>query len=200
MIIIGILRGFTTDVALQIADAAARGGLEFLEITMNSPGATDQIRELRQLGSSLKIGAGTVLSLQDLDQAQVAGAEFIVTPVMRPEVIHECVRRKLPVYPGAFSPTEILTAWELGATMVKVFPAETLGPGYIRALKGPFPQIKLLPTGGVDLKTLPEFKKAGACGAGVGSPLFDRKRIEAKDWPWLEARCRAFKIASENAT
>jgi 2-dehydro-3-deoxyphosphogluconate aldolase/(4S)-4-hydroxy-2-oxoglutarate aldolase len=138
------------------------------------------------------IGAGTVLNLELLEKALAAGAAFTVTPVVNVDVIAECVRRKIPVFPGAYSPTEILRAWELGATMVKVFPAETLGPSYIKAIKAPLPQMKLMPTGGVDLKTLAAYKKAGADGFGVGGPLFDRARVEAGDWNWIEAQCRAF--------
>jgi 2-dehydro-3-deoxyphosphogluconate aldolase/(4S)-4-hydroxy-2-oxoglutarate aldolase len=138
------------------------------------------------------IGAGTVLNLELLQRALAAGATFIVTPVVNVEVIEECVRRKIPVFPGAYSPTEIMRAWELGATMVKVFPAETLGPSYVKAIKAPLPQVKLMPTGGVDLKTLGAYKKAGADGFGVGGPLFDRARVEAGDWNWIETQCRAF--------
>lgn len=140
----------------------------------------------------MHIGAGTVLDTKALEQALSAGASFIVTPTANPDVIRECVRRNIPIFPGAFTPTEIVTAWELGASMIKIFPAETHGPKYIKALKGPFPNIQMMPTGGVDLKTLPEFVKAGADGFGVGSPLFDRARVEAADWNWVEAQCRAF--------
>lgn len=191
--IVGILRGFASDLLPEILGAAIRGGLRNIEITMNTPGAGQQIREAVVLAESrLNIGAGTVINRQLLDEALAAGASFVVTPTVEPAIIRECVQGKIPVFPGAFSPTEIVTAWELGATMVKVFPAESLGPGYIRSVKAPLPHIKLLPTGGVDLKTLSAFLKAGADGFGVGSPLFDRGRIESRDWPWLEARCREF--------
>ena len=191
--IIGILRGFALDLLPEIVGAAIRGGLRNIEITMNTPGAARQIREALALAEGrLNIGAGTVINRQLLEEALAEGASFVVTPTVEPTIIRECVERKIPVFPGAYTPTEIVTAWELGATMVKVFPAESLGPTYIRAVKAPLPQIKLLPTGGVDLKTLPMFLKAGADGFGVGSPLFDRDRIESRDWPWLESRCRAF--------
>jgi 2-dehydro-3-deoxyphosphogluconate aldolase/(4S)-4-hydroxy-2-oxoglutarate aldolase len=191
--IVGILRGFTTPQVEEIVHAAVRGGLGNLEITMGSPETPTQIREGRKLaGDKMCIGAGTVLSIELLEQALEAGASFIVTPIVKADVIEECVRRKIPVFPGAYSPTEILQAWELGATMVKVFPAETLGPGYIKSIKAPLPQVKLMPTGGVDLKTLAAYRKAGADGFGVGSPLFDRARVEAGDWKWIEAQCRAF--------
>ncbi|HEY6228882.1 MAG TPA: bifunctional 4-hydroxy-2-oxoglutarate aldolase/2-dehydro-3-deoxy-phosphogluconate aldolase [Verrucomicrobiae bacterium] len=191
--VVGILRGFTTSQVIEIVKAALRGGLRNLEITMGSAETPQQIQEARQIaGDGMCVGAGTVLNLELLEKALAAGASFVVTPVLNDEVIEECVRRKIPVFPGAYSPTEILRAWELGATMVKVFPAETLGPSYIKALKAPLPQVKLMPTGGVDLKMLAAYKKAGADGFGVGSPLFDRARVEAGDWNWVEAQCRAF--------
>jgi len=192
--IVGILRGFSIQQAVNCLTAVERGGLKNVEITMNSPSAAEQIRAASQRGG-LCVGAGTVLDLKGLDSALAAGASFIVTPAINREVIAECVRQKVPIFPGAMTPTEIVAAWELGAIMVKVFPAETLRPKYIRAVKAPLPQIKLMPTGGVDLKTLAEFKKAGADGFGVGSPLFDRGRIEAGDWTWLEAQARAFVTA-----
>lgn len=191
--IIGILRGFSTPQAAQTVRAAIRGGLKNLEITMGSDCAVEQIREARTIAETrMTIGAGTVLNLAALENALNAGAEFIVTPIANLDVIQECVRRNVPVFPGAFTPTEIVRAWEAGASVVKIFPAETLGPNYIKALKAPFPNIKLMPTGGVDLKTLSAFVKAGADAFGVGSPMFDRARIESGDWNWVEARCRAF--------
>jgi 2-dehydro-3-deoxyphosphogluconate aldolase/(4S)-4-hydroxy-2-oxoglutarate aldolase len=191
--IVGILRGFSTKQVSEIVPAALRGGLRNLEITMGSPETPAQIREARRIaGDRMCIGAGTVLNLELLEKALDAGASFIVTPIVNTDVIIKCVTHKIPIFPGAYSPTEILHAWELGATMVKVFPAETLGPGYIKAIKAPLPQVKLMPTGGVDLKTLAAYKKAGADGFGVGSPLFDRGRVEAGDWNWIETQCRAF--------
>ncbi len=191
--IIGILRGFTLGQMTEIVRAAVRGGLRNIEITMNTPDAARQLREAVTVAEGrLNIGAGTVINLELLDQALGAGAAFVVTPTVEPTVITKCVNQKVPVFPGAFSPTEIVRAWELGAMMVKVFPAECVGPSYIRALKAPLPHIKLLPTGGVDLKSLPAFLKAGADGFGMGSPLFGRQRVESCDWTWIEAQCRAF--------
>ena len=191
--VVGILRGFKTDLLADIVGAAIRGGLRNIEITMNTPDAARQIQDAIALAEGrLNVGAGTVINGQRLDEALAVGASFVVTPTVDPQIIGECVKRQIPVFPGAFSPTEVVSAWELGATMVKIFPAETLGSGHIRALKAPLPHIKLMPTGGVDLKTLPAFLEAGADGFGVGSPLFDRDRIASRDWVWLEARCRAF--------
>ena len=191
--IVGILRGFTLGQMKEIVRAALRGGLRNIEITMNTPDAARQLREAVTVAEGrLNIGAGTVINLELLDQALAAGASFIVTPTVEPKVITECANQKIPVFPGAFSPTEVVRAWELGAMMVKIFPAESVGPGYIRAVKAPLPHIKLLPTGGVDLKSFPDFLKSGADGFGIGSPLFDRKRVESGDWTWVEAQCRAF--------
>lgn len=195
--LIGILRGFGEREVAHIVPACRRGGLRFLEITMNSPGAAGLIRLARGLaGEQVAIGAGTVLSETQLDEALAAGATFIVTPVAHEAVIHRCVALGVPVFPGAFSPTEIVRAWDLGATMVKVFPADQLGPGYLRGVKAPLPHIRLLPTGGVTLENLPAFRAAGADGYGVGSPLFVPARIAAGDWSWLEAQCRAFVSAA----
>jgi len=191
--VIGILRGFRLERTCEIVKASLEGGLTNLELTMNTPNATSQIREAIALAEGkLNVGAGTVTDAHLLKAALDAGASFIVTPTLVPEVVSRCVRDGVPVFPGALSPTEVVRAWEMGATMVKIFPAEVVGPAYIRSLKAPFPQIKLLPTGGVDLATLSEYVKAGADGFGVGSPLFDRKRIEADDWNWVEVQCRAF--------
>ena len=199
--IIGILRGFTLGQVREIVRAALRGGLRNIEITMNSTDAVRQLREAVTVAEGqLNIGAGTVINLELLDQALDAGAAFVVTPTIEPKVITACVNQKIPVFPGAFSPTEIVRAWDLGAMMIKVFPAESVGPSYIRALKAPLPHIKLLPTGGVDLKTLPDFVKAGADGFGIGSPLFDRKRVESCDWTWVETQCRAFTETYQQAS
>jgi 2-dehydro-3-deoxyphosphogluconate aldolase / (4S)-4-hydroxy-2-oxoglutarate aldolase len=191
--IVGILRGFSTAQVHEIVHACSRGGLRNLEITMGSVKTPEQIGMAREIvGEGMSIGAGTVLDLGLLEKALDAGATFVVTPMVNVEVIAECVHRKIPVFPGAYTPTEIYTAWEHGATMVKIFPAETIGPNYIKAIKAPLPQVKLMPTGGVDLKTISAFKNAGADGFGIGSPLFDRARVEAGDWAWVEAQCRAF--------
>jgi 2-dehydro-3-deoxyphosphogluconate aldolase/(4S)-4-hydroxy-2-oxoglutarate aldolase len=133
--------------------------------------------------------------LQLLDEALAAGAGFVVTPTLVPAVIERCVQLKVPVFPGAFSPTEIQQAWEMGATMVKIFPADAFGPGYLRSLKAPLPHLKLMPTGGVDVTTLAAYAQAGADAFGVGSPLFRAERIAANDWEWLRNQCRAFAAA-----
>jgi 2-dehydro-3-deoxyphosphogluconate aldolase/(4S)-4-hydroxy-2-oxoglutarate aldolase len=198
--VIGILRGFSREEVEALLAAAARGGLRNIEVTMNSEGAGELIREARRtLGASMNVGAGTVCTLEDLQAALEAGAEFIVTPVLVPEVIAAAKARSVPVIPGAFTPSEIYRAWELGADLVKVFPADQLGPAYIRNVKAPLPQIRLVPTGGVTVETLREYKLAGADGFGVGSPLFAKPRVAARDWGWVEEQARRFALAYRGA-
>jgi 2-dehydro-3-deoxyphosphogluconate aldolase / (4S)-4-hydroxy-2-oxoglutarate aldolase len=196
--VVGILRGLATAKLGSVVESVRDGGLTNLEITMNTPGAAEQIRAAGKIaGSALNIGAGTVTNLELLEEALATGASFIVTPVVAVAVIERCVKLRVPVFPGAFSPTEIVQAWELGATMVKVFPAEALGPKYFRSLKGSYPHLRLMPTGGVDLSTLDAYAKAGAEAFGVGSPLFRADRIAANDWGWLREECRAYAKAAQ---
>jgi 2-dehydro-3-deoxyphosphogluconate aldolase/(4S)-4-hydroxy-2-oxoglutarate aldolase len=191
--VVGILRGFRAVAVERLVEAALRGGLRNIEVTMDSEGAAELIRLARRVaGGAANVGAGTVLGLEDLRLAREAGAEFIVTPIVAPGVIEACRAERVPVIPGAFTPTEIHRAWELGADLVKVFPADQLGPAYVRSVKAPLPKVKLLPTGGVTVETLPAFKKAGADGFGVGSPLFAREKAESGDWAWVEAQARRF--------
>ncbi len=199
--LVGILRGFDTGTAVRAVEAVRRGGLGLVEVTMNSPEAVATLAALRRTaGGEVQIGAGTVCTVTQLEQALEAGATFIVTPVVVPEVIEGCRQRGVPVIPGAFTPTEIYQAWTLGATMVKVFPAEVLGPAFVRAVKAPLPQIRLMPTGGVTVETLGEFARAGADAFGVGGPLFAPELIQGEDWQGLEARARAFVEAYREAT
>ena len=196
--VIGILRGYTPQQVEQIVLHSTRGGLRNIEITMNSAGAVDLIRLARErAGSTMNVGAGTVCTLEDLESALKAGATFIVTPIVNIDVIKACNKEKTPVIPGAFTPTEIYQAWESGADMVKLFPANRFGPDYVKEIRGPFEQIKLVPTGGVNLENLPHYKRCGAYGYGVGSPLFDKQRIMAQDWEWVEAQAKRFAAVCE---
>lgn len=193
MPLVAILRGQLPDVIGPVVRSLALGGFTAVEITMNTPGAAAQIRAaIAEAAGRLDVGAGTVTSLAELDEAQGAGAGFIVTPVVVPEVITACVQRGLPVFPGAFTPTEVFQAHRLGATMVKLFPAHRLGPGYVRDLKAPLSSIRFLATGGITPETLPEYARAGADGVGIGSPLFAADRLAAGDWKWLRARAGQF--------
>lgn len=191
--VVGILRFFKRAEVEKLVPASLAGGLSNIEVTMNTAGAEDLIRLTSDLvGGKGNVGAGTVTTVETLEKALAAGATFIVTPAVVPDVIRACVERKIPVMPGAMTPTEILTAWRLGATMVKVFPADQLGPGHLKAVKAPFPEIPLMPTGGVTVETLPAFKKAGADAFGVGGPLFDPKQVAAANWDWFREQAARF--------
>jgi 2-dehydro-3-deoxyphosphogluconate aldolase/(4S)-4-hydroxy-2-oxoglutarate aldolase len=191
--VVGILRFFGRAEVERLVPAALEGGLSSIEVTMNSKGAPDLIRLVKELcGPRANVGAGTVTDLPSLETALAAGADFIVTPAVVPDVIRACAERRIPVMPGALTPTEVLTAWRLGATMVKIFPADQVGPGHVKALKAPFPEIPMMPTGGVSVETLPAFRKAGADAVGVGGPLFDAKQAAAGNWDWFRERAAAF--------
>lgn len=192
--VVVILRGFAIGQVKPIVRACRAGGLRNLEITMNTPEPVHQIQEAIQAAEgTMNIGAGTVTNLALLDSAQQAGANFIVTPNLNRDVLGACLSDALPIFPGAYTPTEIRTAWEAGAHMVKVFPSNITGPGYIKALRGPFPDLPLMPTGGINLDTIDSYLAAGASGFGVGSPILNQDRIATEDWPWLTAQVEGFR-------
>lgn len=189
-----ILRGFSRNQVRPIVQACQKGGLRNLEITMNSDEPEAQIQEAIQLsGGQMNIGAGTVTDLRSLERAREAGANFIVTPTLDLKVLQSCKQAQLPIFPGALTPTEVLTAWEAGARMIKIFPSNLTGPRFIKALKGPFPNIPLMPTGGVNLNTIQDYLNAGASGFGIGSPVLNLERIQARDWAWLTDQVRSFR-------
>jgi 2-dehydro-3-deoxyphosphogluconate aldolase / (4S)-4-hydroxy-2-oxoglutarate aldolase len=191
--LVGIIRNVSPEDVKRILPIYREAGLTTVEITMNTPGATDIIRyALENEHYGLNIGAGTVCTKDDLDAALEAGAQFIVTPVLSKKVVKSCVKKGIPVFPGAYTPTEIFQAWSLGASMVKIYPATALGPGYIKDLKAPMNQLKLLPTGGVSLENMEAFLKAGANGLGIGGQLFDKKLIQDKNWDGLKAHFLQF--------
>lgn len=191
--LVGIIRNVSLEDVKRILPIYREAGLTTVEITMNTPGATDIIRyALENEHYGLNIGAGTVCTKDDLDAALEAGAQFIVTPVLSKKVVKSCVKKGIPVFPGAYTPTEIFNAWSLGASMVKIYPATALGPGYIKDLKAPMNQLKLLPTGGVSLENMEAFLKAGANGLGIGGQLFDKKLIQDKNWDGLKAHFLQF--------
>jgi 2-dehydro-3-deoxyphosphogluconate aldolase/(4S)-4-hydroxy-2-oxoglutarate aldolase len=176
--IVAILRFSSSDQLANVARALFEGGVDVIEVTLTIPNALEVLAAVKKdLGSRVLLGAGTVLDPQTARAAVLAGAEFIVSPSLNPEVIRLCHRYDKVVMPGAFTPTEILAAWEAGADVVKVFPSDCVGPGYLKALRGPFPQIRLMPTGGVNLETLPAFIQAGACAVGVGGSLVELQAI-----------------------
>ncbi|MFI5193401.1 MAG: bifunctional 4-hydroxy-2-oxoglutarate aldolase/2-dehydro-3-deoxy-phosphogluconate aldolase [Chitinophagales bacterium] len=184
--VIGIARNIPLEAIIQILPLYQSSGLTSIEITMNSDGAEDIIRYAAlRYKDHLNIGAGTVCSLDDLDRALLAGAQFIVTPVMEEDIIRRCKEIGIPVFPGAFTPSEIYSAWKSGADMVKVFPASMLGPQYIRELRGPLNQVKLMPTGGINSDNATAFLRAGASAVAMGSELMDKKLIRDKNWKAL---------------
>ncbi|GAB4018492.1 bifunctional 4-hydroxy-2-oxoglutarate aldolase/2-dehydro-3-deoxy-phosphogluconate aldolase [Spirosoma koreense] len=191
--IVGIIRGLPVEDVRQILPLYRQAGLTTIEITLNTPDAEAMIRYARtHEQEGLNIGAGTVCTEDDLDKAMEAGAQFIVTPIVSKKVIKKAVKRGIPIFPGAFTPTEIYNAWSLGASMVKIYPATSLGPAYIKDLKAPLNQLKVLPTGGVSLSNLDAFLKAGADGVGIGSHLFDSTLVQQKNWPGLTAHFEKF--------
>ncbi|MGR3811881.1 bifunctional 4-hydroxy-2-oxoglutarate aldolase/2-dehydro-3-deoxy-phosphogluconate aldolase [Jiulongibacter sp. NS-SX5] len=183
--LVGIIRGYEEETCLKLAESFQEAGLYAMEVTLNTPNALQIGQVIQKQFPSLKIGSGTVLNLKEAQKAIDQGSEFIVTPVLDLEVIRFCKENDIPVFPGAFSPTEIYQAWEAGATAVKIFPATTLGPQYVKDILGPLNQIKLLPTGGVDIDNITSFFSAGAYGVGLGSSLFPKQFIENEDWKGL---------------
>jgi 2-dehydro-3-deoxyphosphogluconate aldolase/(4S)-4-hydroxy-2-oxoglutarate aldolase len=181
--IIAVVRAESGERLARVVEALAEGGVTAAEITFTVPDAVEVIRTVRQaLGDRVVLGAGTVLDPETARAALLAGAEYIVAPTVNLDVIRLCRRYDKAVMPGAFTPTEVLAAWEAGADVVKIFPAEVGGPGYLKALRGPLPQVRLMPTGGVDLTTAEAFLKAGACCLGVGGSLVDAKAVAAGDF------------------
>lgn len=194
--IIAVIRLRSADKLTEIIDALISGGIRALEITMTTPNAVEIIRDTSQnLSADFIIGAGTVLDSDTAVAVIRAGAQFVVSPVFKPEIISVAHQYDKVAIPGAFSATEILAAWESGADMVKVFPATVLGPRYFKDIHGPLPQVKLTPTGGVSLSNAKEFIRCGAVCLGVGSALLDKELIRKQDWTALTQRARQFKAA-----
>lgn len=180
--IVSIIRAKSGEQLVNVAKALYEGGIDVIEVTFTVPGVLEIIAAVKkELGDKILLGAGTVLDSETARAAILAGAEFIVTPTVNPDVIKMCNRYSKVIMPGGFTPTEILTAWDAGADIVKVFPAEIGGPGYLKAVHGPLPHVRLLPTGGVNLETLPAFLKSGACAVGLGSQLVETKAVESGD-------------------
>lgn len=186
--VVAVIRLKEPEKLRAVVDAIAEGGVRALEVTMTVPGAVELIRGLAPaLPGGFILGAGTVLDAETANRVVDAGAQFVVSPVFRRSVIQACHDRGVPAMPGCFSPTEILDAWEAGADVVKVFPATALGPGFFKDVRGPLPQIKMMPTGGVTLDNAGDWIRAGAVAVGVGTALLDAKAIAAGDYAVLRA-------------
>ena len=191
--LLGILRGITPSELEPLFEAIVASGLQAIEITMNTKGATGLIKNaVRHYGKQLMIGAGTVLTLKNLQSALRAGATFIVSPVVVPPVIEYCAKRKIPVFPGALTPQDIYEAWQAGATMVKVFPAGCFGPDYFKEIKGPFPRIELLACGGVTPENMKDYFKNGASAIAVGSSVFRKEWLATKKFHKVRNRLQAY--------
>ena len=187
--IIAIIRGFQPDICLRLAEAYAEGGIGLVEVTFNqrdpsswkdTAAAIKAIQE--RFRGTLHVGAGTVLTEEQLSIMEAAGGEYMITPNVKPELIRECVRRGLVAMPGALTPSEAVDAWEAGASFVKIFPAGSLGPGYVKALLAPLAHIPMLAVGGISADNVADFIKAGCVGAGVGGNLSNKEWIAAGEW------------------
>ncbi|WP_428306460.1 bifunctional 4-hydroxy-2-oxoglutarate aldolase/2-dehydro-3-deoxy-phosphogluconate aldolase [Lacipirellula sp.] len=191
--VIAVIRADSGDQLVNVCRALSAGGVQACEITMTTPGALDAIAQAsRELGKSALIGAGSVLDAETARAAILAGARFIFSPILNLDVIAMAHRYDCVAVPGAMTPTEIATAWTAGADVVKVFPANHFGPQYLRDIHGPLPQVKLTPTGGVDLNTAADWIKAGAVAIGVGSSLVKKELINAANWDGLSSLAKQY--------
>lgn len=184
--VIAVIRMADANKLAKVVAAIQEGGVKAIEITMTTPGALEVIQIMsKDKIPGVVIGAGTVLDPETAASVIHAGADFVVSPILNQKMVRLCNRYGTLVAPGALTPTEIMKAWERGADIVKIFPATSLGPRYFKDIKGPLPQVRLMPTGGVNLENASEFIKNGACCVGIGSALLDKKVIQARDWASL---------------
>lgn len=191
--VVAVVRAPRGELLGDVAEALLSGGVEAIEITFTVPNAHRVLEQVAErLGDRILLGAGTVLDPETARLAMLAGARFIVSPTLNHRTIELCKRYGRLVMPGAFTPTEVLSAWEMGADVVKIFPAEIAGPAYFRALRGPLPQVRLMPTGGVTLETAAQFLKAGACALGIGGSLVSEKAILDRDLTGIESLARQY--------
>ena len=199
--IIPIIRAPSADTVVPVAEALLHAGLPVVEITLTVPNAIDAIGAVaKRFAGKMLVGAGTVTDAETARRAVDAGAEFIVTPCLVPEVIEAAHRADVAVLPGALTPTEVFEAFRLGGDMVKVFPAQAVGgAAYVRALRGPFPDIPLVPTGGVTLETIAELFQAGAAAVGVGTELVSKEALDRRDYAAIEALAKRFVEAVRRA-
>ena len=189
--VVAIVRLSSSESLVRVTEAIAEGGVRYIEFTMTTPRALDTLEKVSsQFGADAVFGAGTVLDAESARAAILAGARFVVAPNLNPEVMTICNRYSVVSMPGALTPTEVMQAWERGADVVKIFPASSFGPRYIRALLAPLPQVRLAPVGGVNLDNVSEYMRMGAACVGVGSSLVNSKLIADEDWGALTERAR----------
>ncbi len=194
--IVAIIRASSGEQLVGVAEALYAGGIDVIEVTFTVPGVLEILSAVKtSLGEKILLGAGTVLDPESARAALLAGAEFIVAPNVNRDVIALCRRYDKVVMPGALTPTEVVAAWESGADIVKVFPADVGGPGYLKALHGPLPQVRLLPTGGVNLETIGDFVSAGACAVGLGSALVESQAVAEGDMDRIRSQAEAYVAA-----
>lgn len=192
--VVAIMRADSSDQLIAAADAVLEGGVNAIEVTMTTPGAIDVVKQASEkYGDEVVFGVGSVLDAETSRAAILAGAQFVVAPTLDFGTIEICLRYSIPVMPGAFTPTEVLEAWQAGADMVKVFPASFFGPGYFKALRAPLPQVKLVPVGGVNLDNAAEFIRKGAEVLGVGSALINNQLLAEGRLDEIGERARRFR-------
>ncbi len=191
--VVAIIRAQSGEMLADAAAALAAGGVEAVEVTFTVPKAHKILEEVaNRLGDAIVLGAGTVLDGETARIAILAGAEFVVGPNVNLDVIRMAHRYDKLAFPGAFTPTEVVSAWEAGADIVKIFPSDFVGPGYLKALSGPLPQVRLMPTGGVNLQTAAEFLRAGACALGIGGALVEPKALADRNLVRIESLARQY--------
>lgn len=197
--VMGILRGVEENSLQGVMEAAISAGLRFIEITLNTENAPEIIhKSLNTFAGKVCVGAGTVRSLEDAETAVAAGAKFLVSPGLNPGVAEYCRKNNLAFFPGALTPTEIENAWAAGATMVKVFPASQMGPNYLRLIKGPLQDIKLMAVGGVNPENIPDYLGAGASAVALGGSIFSLSRMKNGEFEVIQKKIEEFLLAVRN--
>lgn len=198
--VFAVIRMTDSKKLMKVIEAVSKGGVKNIEITMTVPNAVEIIRELVKSNSGDSIiGAGTVLTKEDAKAVIEAGAQFVVSPIMNPEVIATCKELDVPCMPGCYTPTEVIAGWKAGGDIIKVFPATTLGPRYFKDLLAPFPYLKLMPTGGVSITNVHEWVNAGALTVAIGGDLLDKKAIADENWDALTERAQTLTNNFKNA-
>lgn len=196
--IVPLFRKQPAEVVLAVANHLNEAGFHTVEITMESYEAVESIRQIKRIYPEFSVGAGTVKTIDDAERALAAGADFVVTPMLNSELVKYVLNQGIPVIPGAFTPSEILKAYQLGAPMVKVFPAVTLGSGFIKNIKGPMSEIPLMATGGINLANAGEFLSAGVDAVGIGSSLIPDDAVRTKNWQVVHKRLEQWKQVAGN--
>ena len=191
--IVAVVRADSGELLADVSEALLAGGIDVIEITFTVPGAVRVLEQTAdRIGDRILLGAGTILDSETARIAMLAGAEFIVSPSTNLGVIEICNRYDKAIMAGAFTPTEVITAWQAGADVIKVFPCDTVGPGYLKSLKGPFPQVEMMPTGGVTLETTADFLRNGAFAVGAGSALVEKDAVARGDLGRIESLARQY--------